>query len=98
MRAARGGYVKLHAELVGRAAVALGAGRARLEDRIDPAVGIEIVAPQGREVRSDEPVLTVHHRGGDRLQDALQLLDAAVQISDAPPEARPLILERIVHD
>ena len=98
VRAARGGYVKLHAELVGRAAVALGAGRARLEDRIDPAVGIEIVAPQGREVRSDEPVLTVHHRGGDRLQDALQLLDAAVQISDAPPEARPLILERIVHD
>ena len=98
VRAARGGYVTLHAELVGRAAVALGAGRARLEDRVDPAVGIEILAPHGREVRSGDPILTVHHRGGDRLQEALPLLDAAVQISDAPPEARPLILERIVHD
>ncbi len=98
VRAARGGYVTLHAELVGRAAVALGAGRARLEDRVDPAVGIEVVAPHGREVRSGDPILTVHHRGGDRLQEALRLLDGAVQLSDAPPEARPLILERIVHD
>jgi pyrimidine-nucleoside phosphorylase len=98
VRAPRGGYVNLHAELIGRAAVALGAGRARLEDRIDPAVGIEVVARHGREVRPGDPILTVHHRGGDRLQDALPLLDAAVQISDVPPEGRPLILERIVHD
>ena len=50
MRLARRGtgYVAgLEAERVGRAAVALGAGRAKLDDVVDPAVGIEVLAPVG---------------------------------------------------
>ena len=35
------------AELVGRAAVALGAGRDRVDAAVDPAAGIDIVAPVG---------------------------------------------------
>src|SRR5882672_228588 len=43
--AARDGYVAaIDAELVGRASVALGAGRDRVEDAIDPAVGIMVIA------------------------------------------------------
>ena len=42
VKAPRAGYVSaLRAELIGRAAVALGAGRSRLDDVIDPGVGIE---------------------------------------------------------
>ena len=98
VRAPRAGHVSLHAELIGRAAVALGAGRARLEDLVDPAVGIEILATQATEVRAGDGVLLVRHRGGSRLQDALRLLEEAVTITDTPPPVRPLILERIVHD
>jgi thymidine phosphorylase len=98
VRAPGDGHLVLHAELVGRAAVALGAGRARLEDRIDPSVGIEVVARHGTAVRAGDPVLVLRHRGGGRLQDALRLLERGVRISDAPPEARPLILETIAHD
>ena len=45
--AATGFLAALDAELVGRASVALGAGRDRVEDSVDPAVGIMVVAKPG---------------------------------------------------
>ena len=47
------------AELIGRAAVALGAGRDRADAAVDPAAGIDIVAPIGTTVRRGDPVLTM---------------------------------------
>ena len=96
--AARTGYVTaLAAEQVGRAAVALGAGRATLTDEIDPGVGIEVLHPPGSRVQAGETVLLVHHRGGRGLAEAVPLLTTAVQLGDAPPAVRPLIIERIPH-
>ena len=53
----------LDAELVGRASVALGAGRDRVEDPVDPAVGIMVVlrSPATRCAPGD-PVLELHYR------------------------------------
>jgi pyrimidine-nucleoside phosphorylase len=94
--ASRSGYVTaLHAEGIGRAAVALGAGRATLDDVIDPGVGIEVRCPPGTQVVAGEPVLMIHHRAGRGLAEAEPLLISAVQIGDTPPALRPLILERI---
>jgi pyrimidine-nucleoside phosphorylase len=96
VRAPRTGFVAgLHAELIGRAAVALGAGRARVEDVIDPGVGIEVVAPAGTRVAGGDVVLTVQHRAARGLAEALPLLERAVTISDAPPQLRPLVVDRI---
>ena len=90
------GYISaLLAEEIGRAAVALGAGRGRLDDVIDPGVGIEIVAHVGESVRRGQPVLRVHHRAGRGLTDALPLLDRAVQITDSAPPVRPIVVERV---
>jgi pyrimidine-nucleoside phosphorylase len=83
--------------LVGRAAVALGAGREKLEDKVDPAVGIEILAPQGTRVQAGDAVLRVRYRGDARLKDAVRLLDEALRVDEEPPVSRPLILERITH-
>ena len=96
--APRSGHVTgLHAEDIGRAGVALGAGRARLEDDIDPGVGIEIAAPVGAQVSAGDAVLLVHHRGRRGLDHALPLLTRAIHIADDPPAPRPLVLERILH-
>jgi pyrimidine-nucleoside phosphorylase len=95
--AARGGYVNLQAEGIGRAAVALGAGRARLDDRVDHAVGIEVVARHGCALAAGDTILLVRHRGEHRLQHASRLLDKAVRVTEAPPAVRPLVLERIVN-
>jgi pyrimidine-nucleoside phosphorylase len=94
--APRAGYVhELRAEHIGRAAVALGAGRARLEDTVDHGVGIEIVAPVGTHVRHGDTILILHHRSGHGLHAALPLVNGAIAISDAAPAANSLILDTV---
>jgi pyrimidine-nucleoside phosphorylase len=96
VRASRSGYVAgLQAEAIGRAAVALGAGRGRIDDVIDPGVGIEVMAVVGTEVGAGNPVLMVHHRAGHGLGEAMTLLNHAVEVADAPARLRPLVLDRI---
>ncbi len=96
MPATTAGHVTaLQAELVGRAAVCLGAGRAKLDDVVDPGVGIEVLAPVGTAVEEGQPVLRVHHRGGRGLDDARDLLDRAIDIGNHAAPRQPLVLERI---
>jgi pyrimidine-nucleoside phosphorylase len=97
--APRGGYVSaLRAELVGRAAVALGAGRARLEDVVDPGVGIDVLAPPGTAVAAGAAVLRVHHRNGRGLEEALSLLSRAIDVADDAPAEAPVVVARISGD
>jgi pyrimidine-nucleoside phosphorylase len=94
--APRSGYVaSLHAEQIGRAAVALGAGRAKMDDVVDPGVGIEVLVPVGVQVKAGEPVLRLHHRGGRGLDEASVLLSESVQISEAPVTSAPLVVDRV---
>ena len=86
----------LAAESIGRAAVALGAGRSRLDDEVDHGVGIDVRARVGSEVRAGEPVLVLHHRRGRGLVEALSLVQQAVRIGDRPLSSTPLVLETIV--
>jgi thymidine phosphorylase len=91
--ASRSGYlVGLDAALVGRASVALGAGRDRVEDAVDPAVGVVLLARPGDRVTSGDPLLVLHYREAARLDAALPLAAAAIEIGDAPPAAGPLVV------
>jgi pyrimidine-nucleoside phosphorylase len=92
--AARSGFVAdIHAERVGVATMLLGAGRNRVEDAIDPAVGARILARPGDAIRAGDALVEVHYRDAARLGDALALLAEAWTIADAAPPATPLILE-----
>ena len=73
----------------------LGAGRERKEDTIDPSVGIRIHHKVGDEVEEGQPLLTLFYRHPARLDEALSVLEGAIEIGDARPEASPLVLERI---
>jgi pyrimidine-nucleoside phosphorylase len=95
--APRDGFVSgLQAENIGRAAVALGAGRAKLEDLVDPAVGIEVERPVGSPVRKGDVVLVVRHRAGRGLGEAMPLLTAAVSVGDAAPVVPAVVVEEVV--
>ena len=94
--ATRAGHVaRIDAGLVGRAAVQLGAGRARAEDTVDPAVGFEIVAPSGTFVATGDPVIVVHARRREDADAVQALLAQAVTIADAAPPRPPLIVDRL---
>jgi pyrimidine-nucleoside phosphorylase/thymidine phosphorylase len=75
--------------------VALGAGRSRLDDVIDPGVGIELLARPGDEVGAGDPVLRVSHRAGRGLEEALGLLKQAIEVGDAFSAAPPIVVDSV---
>jgi pyrimidine-nucleoside phosphorylase/thymidine phosphorylase len=86
----------LDAEAVGLAAMALGAGRARVEDRVDPAVGVVLVAKVGAAVSPGMPLCLVHRNAGGLAQPAVvERLRAAYRIGPGPVAPSPLVLERM---
>ena len=96
MRLDRGGVLAtLDAEQVGLAAVELGAGRTRKEDRVDPAAGVLLRKRRGDEVRAGEVLAELHASDEARLDAGEARLRAAVALSDEPPGAQPLVLERV---
>jgi pyrimidine-nucleoside phosphorylase len=94
--APRDGVVtSLHAELIGRAGVALGAGRERLDSVIDPGVGISVLVAPGERVSRGAPVLAVTYNDAERFERAQPLLDEAITVGDAAAPQSPLVLDRI---
>jgi pyrimidine-nucleoside phosphorylase len=94
--APRSGYIaRLDAELIGRASVALGAGRNRVEDTVDPAVGILLRAKPGDRVDAGDPLLELHVRDQATIGTALPLSTAAITIDDLPPPARALVVGEV---
>jgi pyrimidine-nucleoside phosphorylase/thymidine phosphorylase len=93
---AAGFVTAIHGEAVGLAAVALGAGRARVEDPVDPAVGIEILRKVGEPVERGQALCRVHEgaRSEGREAIAARLIRAFTVGTAAPPPA-PLLLERL---
>jgi pyrimidine-nucleoside phosphorylase len=93
---AAGFVTEIDAEALGLAAVALGAGRARVEDRVDPAVGIVIAKKLGDRVERGEPLCAVH--AGERSEARERIaarVAGAYRIGPAAPAARPIVLERL---
>ena len=80
---------------VGLAAMGLGAGRATVDDGVDPAVGVEVHAKVGDEVRAGDALATIHYNDPDAAEPAACMLLAAYKLADAPPDPTPLVLHRI---
>jgi pyrimidine-nucleoside phosphorylase len=88
----RSGVVAAYAaEDVGLASVALGAGRRRKGDPIDPAVGIVVRPKVGDRVEAGEPIGEVHARDADAASEAVRSVLAAIEITDVPVEPPPLV-------
>jgi pyrimidine-nucleoside phosphorylase/thymidine phosphorylase len=96
VRAARGGFVRaIDAEEVGLAAMSLGAGRARVEDAIDPAAGVVLARKVGDAVVAGEPLAVLHHGVARAPEPAAARVLAAFTIGDERPAAAPLVLGRV---
>jgi len=86
----------LDAGLIGRAVVMLGGGRDKMEDAVDPGVGIMIKAIVGDEVRRGDAILELNYRDAARLDAALPLATRAIRVEQQPPPASPLIIEEVL--
>ncbi|GHH80475.1 thymidine phosphorylase [Kitasatospora indigofera] len=82
---------RIDGDELGRIAAELGAGRARADSPIDPAVGIQLHRRVGDPVRADEPVAELHLRTTHDQAALLQRTAAAFTVADGPATAPPLI-------
>ena len=81
---------------LGQACMRIGAGRTRVEDVIDPAVGAIVAVKPGMVVAVGDVLAEIHYRDEERLGQALAEFRSAFAIS--PSETRApasLILETV---
>ena len=91
LRSPRDGYVaRFAASGIGSAALALGAGRAKKGDKIDPGSGIEVLVRAGDQIHRNQPIARLY--GEREAERAKQLVLEALEISDEPVEPPPAIL------
>ena len=69
----------------------LGAGREKVDDTIDPTVGLVVHRKLGHPISKDEPLVTLHYNGASRLEEAEQLVAEAYRIDDEPPAPQSLV-------
>ncbi len=80
---------------LGLTSITLGAGRALIEDRIDPKAGIALSKKVGDRVDSGD-LLAVFHTDRDAvLEQARDRIRKAFRIQPAPPRQKPLILSYV---
>jgi pyrimidine-nucleoside phosphorylase len=96
--AAKAGFVSsLDALLVGRTAVALGAGRDKKGDSVDLSAGILLHKKPGEQVAAGEPIMELRYNDESRLSAALALANQAAVVGDKAPAEAPLVMGW-VHD
>src|SRR5215472_6245748 len=94
--AAESGWLRgLDARAVGVAAWRLGAGRARKEDPVSASAGVLCLAKPGERVEAGQAVLELRADDESRFARAQEALAGAVEIGPEPPEAAPLVIERV---
>lgn len=96
VRIPEGGYLhSVDAEAVGNVVVALGGGRARKEDTIDPSVGVVVNAAVGDKLDRNGSLFYIHAASSEAAESAEKRLRAACVLGPERVEAPTLILETI---
>lgn len=88
------GYVTgIHAQQIGFAGTALGAGRKKKGDPIDPAVGIVMERRVGDHVEAGQALAILHARDEKTLHEAQRILEHSIVLGPERPPERKLIEE-----
>jgi pyrimidine-nucleoside phosphorylase len=96
VEAGRSGFVTgIDALEVGLAAVAMGAGRTRADQKVDPAVGIELAVARGDRVEQGALLARIFVRQEGDAEAVRGRVRGAFTIGDAAEAAPPLVLGRI---
>jgi thymidine phosphorylase len=96
--ALRSGFiVQQDVRAIGQTIVALGGGRSRPADTIDPRVGLSATLPLGQHVAAGQALAVVHAADATGAQQAVQALQAAITLGDLAPTPAPLVQTLKLH-
>ena len=95
----RSGFItKVNTTEIGHAIAAIGGGRVRIDDTIDPSVGFIAEARIGDQISSDRLLGTVYCRDESKAREAGQRIQAAYEIGDQPPTAVPQLMREVINE
>ena len=98
VKSTKEGYVKaINAEEVGKAALALGAGRENMESKLDLSVGILLNKKIDDRVEKDEVLAYIHANDLEKAKDVEKTLQEIFIIGDKNTETKKLIYREIDH-
>jgi pyrimidine-nucleoside phosphorylase len=96
VKARRAGFVDdVNAMGIALAALHLGAGRAKAEDRVDPAVGVSGLVKMGAPIEKGGTLCVIHANDERALAEAGAMAEKAITVGDKPRAAVRLIEEVI---
>lgn len=94
VRAGEDGFISgLKADDFGYAAIELGCGRKKVDDRIEYLSGIILKKKYGDEVKKDDVICELYSEHSQKLDSGFRRLSGAIQISESKPQQRPLIID-----
>ncbi len=91
----RGFVARVEPRAIGRGIVALGGGRQRIDDVVDPAVGFVITAKPGDWVEQGEPLATIFARDPSGIETGRAALREAITIAEEAEPPLPLVSHRV---
>jgi thymidine phosphorylase len=94
---ARGYLAEVDTFAVGNAVIMLGGGRRKLDDTLDPAVGLTGIVPIGTQIDADTPLAMVHAASRESAEQVATLMRKACRISGDAPAKRPVVC-RTMHE
>jgi pyrimidine-nucleoside phosphorylase len=96
VKAERTGFVTdIDALAIGLTGVAMGAGRTRADQKVDPAVGIEIDAKPGDPVKPGQVVARIFVRTRSAADALVERVATAFTYGDSAPAPLPLVIDRL---
>ena len=96
VKSPRNGFVDgIDAHAIGLAGVAMGAGRTRADQKVDPAVGIRIDRKPGDAVQAGDTVARLYVHKASDAEAILPRVEGAFSWSEQKPEARALVVDRL---
>jgi len=97
IRAAAAGWVfDVDAMAIAQAAMRLGAGRERIEDAVDHAVGVSDIVPTGTRVTKGDILCRLHLNREQHAGVAHELAQTAFVIRRGKPRLAPLVREEVL--
>ena len=90
------GYIKkIKTEEIGKAAMIIGAGRAKKEDGIDHAVGINIFKKVGEKIAKNEKIAEIYYNNGENVQESKNMILEAFVLTEEKVEKQKAVLKII---
>jgi pyrimidine-nucleoside phosphorylase len=95
----RSGFVtKINTAEIGHAIAAIGGGRVRIDDAIDPSVGFIAELRIGDRLGAGETLGTVYCRDESKAKEAAQRIQTAYEIDDQPPTEIPQLMREVINE